>query len=154
MKKIVSLPLIICILISTTCLTSCHTYYRVSAADTYNKLYVGKSYNEIVTKLGAPDRTSPDGNNGTILIYEEFTHKTIATASNINYYNKTYTPSSHTTTSTTYVHVYVDKNNVCYGVKTNRTEGRSKFSIGKTIGLIIGLVAPAIAIGVGVSLLN
>ena len=71
-----------------------------------------------------------DGAGGTILIYERTTTSTTsdsqAAAYNVNYYNKTYTPGVHsnstTTQNTSYVHLFIDKDGVCYNVRSNHQE--------------------------------
>ena len=101
--------------------------YTVSKENDYQKAFVGASHNEIVSAFGAPDRQTSDGAGGTILIYERTTTRTTsdsqATAYNVNYYNRTYTPGVHsnstTTQNTSYVHIFVDQDGVCYNVKTN-----------------------------------
>ena len=101
--------------------------YTVSKENDYQKAFVGASHNEIVSAFGAPDRQTSDGAGGTILIYEKTTTQTTsdsqATAYNVNYYNRTYTPGVHsnstTTQNTSYVHIFIDQDGVCYNVKTN-----------------------------------
>ena len=97
----------------------------------YAKAFVGSHHNVIVSSLGAPDRQTSDGAGGTILIYEKVTttsnsnSNSIATAYNVNYYSKTYTPGAQTNTNTvttqntSYIHVFIGADGVCYGVKTN-----------------------------------
>lgn len=101
--------------------------YTVSKENDYQKAFVGANHNEIVSAFGAPDRQTSDGAGGTILIYEKTTTQTTsdsqATAYNVNYYNRTYTPGVHsnstTTQNTSYVHIFIDQDGVCYNVKTN-----------------------------------
>ena len=97
----------------------------------YAKAFVGSHHNVIVSSLGAPDRQTSDGAGGTILIYEKVTttsnsnSNSIATAYNVNYYSKTYTPGAQTNTNTvttqntSYIHIFIGADGVCYGVKTN-----------------------------------
>lgn len=104
--------------------------YTVSKEKDYQKAFIGASHNEIVSAFGAPDRQTSDGAGGTILIYERTTTSTTsdsqAAAYNVNYYNKTYTPGVHsnstTTQNTSYVHLFIDKDGVCYNVRSNHQE--------------------------------
>ena len=130
---------------------------------------IGQTYNQIVTKLGAPQRREPDGMGGNILIYESTTTTSIsnavATAYNVNYLTKTYTPGTSTTTKqvskTDYVNYFVNSDNICYDVKTNipmtRTETRTvdgkykKFSWGKTLAVIF---TPSVILGLTLGLLG
>lgn len=118
----------------TSCTTKSFTYTQsvpVSKLSDYTTEYVGKPHNYIVSSLGAPDRQTSDGAGGTILIYEETTvtstssSNSVAAAYNVNYFNKTYTPGTATTTqsvqsaNTSYIHLFVNSEGVCYNVKTN-----------------------------------
>ena len=118
------------IVIIITCLFSSCTVYKtitVSAEDEYKKLFIGRNHNFVVSRMGAPNRETSDGAGGKILIYEKTTTyssgSTIATANNVNYYNRTYTPGAETNTvsrqKTDFIHVFVNKNNICYNVKSN-----------------------------------
>lgn len=125
---------------------------------------LGQTHNQIVTSLGAPQRELPDGNGGTILIYENTTTRTIsqsvATAYNINFFTRTYTPGMETqskqVTNTDYIQYFVNSNNVCYEVKTNipmtHTENREvygpykKFKKGLFWGVTGGVFAALIAV--------
>lgn len=110
--------------------TSAVKTYVVSKEKDYQKAFIGASHNEIVSAFGAPDRQTSDGAGGTILIYERTTTSTTsdsqAAAYNVNYYNKTYTPGVHsnstTTQNTSYVHLFIDKDGVCYNVRSNHQE--------------------------------
>lgn len=115
----------------TSCISSVPTTSYVSMEEDYAKAFVGSHHNVIVSSLGAPDRQTSDGAGGTILIYEKVTttsssnSNSIATAYNVNYYSKTYTPGAQTNTNTvttqntSYIHVFIGADGVCYGVKTN-----------------------------------
>ena len=131
----------------------------------YAKAFVGSHHNVIVSSLGAPDRQTSDGAGGTILIYEKVTttsnsnSNSIATAYNVNYYSKTYTPGAQTNTNTvttqntSYIHVFIGADGVCYGVKTNHekevvdekavehNEKALKKNVGWTVGVLFGLIA-------------
>lgn len=117
-------------IIASCLLTSCVTMYKtyeVSKVSDYTSEFVGKPHNQIVATLGAPDRQTPDGAGGTILIYEQTTttstSNSVDVAYNVNYFTKTYTPGTETNTvqsqNTSYVHLFINSNGVCYNVKTN-----------------------------------
>lgn len=103
----------------------------VSKLSDYTTEYVGKPHNYIVSALGAPDRQTSDGAGGTILIYEKTTitstsnSNSLATAYNVNFNSNTYTPGSETTTTavqsanTSYIHLFINTDGICYNVKTN-----------------------------------
>lgn len=99
-------------------MTSCYVTNYVPLQDDYNQAYKGHSANEIITQYGAPDRQTDDGAGGRILIYEKITYNNNASSS-YNPYSGGYDASSSMTTKTTYLQFYVNKDNVCYGVKTN-----------------------------------
>lgn len=126
--------------------TSCRTYYSASMQPEYQSRFVGATYQQIVNSLGMPTRTQSDGAGGTILAYENTTYNSIQTAYNVNHVTGTYTPGSRTTQNTSYVYLYMNKNNVCYNVKTNHRETRSKYSPGKTAGLICSILIPIAAL--------
>lgn len=173
-KYLVIFKLLICACICVNILSSCYsiTVPEFSQRDitvddfpAFRKNVVGVSYNQIVTKMGAPQRREPDGAGGNILIYENTTTKTIsntlAKAYNVNIFTGTYTPGAETTTryinQTDYIQFYVNANNVCYDVRTNipmtHTEKSApykstyeKIHWGKTLGKWSGwyAVLPAI----------
>ena len=95
---------------------------------------MGKTYAEIIDALGAPERTTPDGRGGQILIYEEVTFHT---EGSMNFWTRNY--ESITESSKGYVHLYITNEDICYAVKSNKTREESRYSKGKTIGLAAGL---------------
>lgn len=103
-------------------MSSCYVTTLVPLQDDYNQAYKGQTSNEIITQFGAPDRQTDDGAGGRILVYEETEFRTVATAENVNYFTRTYTPGSRTTSNTAYIQFYINQNGVCYGVKTNLTK--------------------------------
>ena len=116
-------------------MTSCYVTNYVPLQDDYNQAYKGHSANEIITQYGAPDRQTDDGAGGRILIYEE---------------------SSSMTTKTTYLQFYVNKDNVCYGVKTNlekmerhkdKKNTRLAWLVGGEILAIFGILGSAAIMG-------
>lgn len=149
MKRLLFISAIL--LIASSMFTSCRTYYSVSKASDYTNAYVGKTHNELILQLGAPDREVADGGGGKVLIYEKHSSNTVATAYNVNYYNNTYTPGARTTTNTSYVHLFIDPNGNCYNVKTNHTKTVSEFAPGKTVFLGLGILAPIVGLIVGLA---
>ena len=126
MKKI----LIFVLSFVALCLTSCSTRYYDSLQPPLQEAFAGRSYAEIIDALGAPDRTTPDGRGGNILIYEDISFYTQSAAN-----SWTNSIASVTTANKGYVHLYVDSSNHCYTVRTNKINVRDEFSLGKTIGL-------------------
>lgn len=146
---------LIWMLMSITMLSSCYStktqVLTVNDFPAFRNQCIGQTHNQIVAKLGAPQRTESDGNGGRILIYENTTttsvSNSLATAYNVNYFNRTYTPGVSTTTQQTkktdYVQYFVNAQNVCYDVKTNipmthqeKGDQYRKFSWLKTLGLV------------------
>ena len=106
---------------------SCGTTSHVlSMHDEYANLYVGRTYQDILLALGAPDRETSDGANGSVLIYEdEMTLTTTkATKENYNIHAGTYVPGSRSssTTITSFLHLFINENKICYNLKTNHTK--------------------------------
>lgn len=97
--------------------TSCTTYKytTISKEKEYQEAYVGKTHNQIVTTLGAPDKQFSDGAEGIIIIYENSVFN-----SDIN----TYKGSGSATTKEYKDHIqfFINKSGICYDVKTNITE--------------------------------
>lgn len=107
--------------------TSCGpTTHIVSMHDDYANIYIGKSYQEILLALGAPDRETSDGANGSVLIYEDETTLTTtkATKENYNHYSGTYVPGarSSSATITSFLHLFVNADKICYNLKTNHSK--------------------------------
>ena len=122
-------------------LSSCYSSHYVSKQGDYKEVLIGKDYSYVVNTFGAPTRQTPDGNNGTILVYESHSSKSVATAYNVNYYSGTYTPGVETTTYTDYVHIFINSENICYNVKTNHTKKVKEPNVGATTLSILGIAA-------------
>ena len=105
------------IVVIVSLFTSCtvYKYTTISKEEEYKKEYVGKSHNEIVTTLGAPDKQFSDGAEGIIIIYENSVFE-----SNINTYKGS--GSATTIESKGYMQFFINKSGICYDVKTNHTE--------------------------------
>lgn len=129
-------------------ITSCKTTYYVSMQSEISKSMGGMSHQAIVSRMGAPDRQTTDGAGGTILIYEDTSSQSIATAHNVNYYTGTYTPGVRTTSHTDYIHIYINSQGKCYNVKTNLTRLESKPAPGKTVFAILGTIATIVVVAV------
>ena len=93
--------------------TSCGTTSRIEQLPTTEEeraqLWAGKEYSDIVQSYGDPDRIAPDGNDGSILIYE-----TVSTAME--------TDDNPTTVQEErdYTHFYLDQEGFCYLVESNQ----------------------------------
>ena len=105
------------IVVIVSLFTSCtvYKYTTISKEEEYKKEYVGKSHNQIVTTLGAPDKQFSDGAEGIIIIYEKSVFE-----SNINTYKGS--GSATTIESKGYIQFFINKSGICYDVKTNHTE--------------------------------
>lgn len=92
--------------------TSCGTTSRIEQLPTteeeWSQLWAGKEYSDIVQSYGDPDRIAPDGNDGSILIYE-----TVSTAM------ETGDPTT-VVEERYYTHFYLDQEGFCYLVKSNQ----------------------------------
>lgn len=130
-------------------MTSCRTTYLVSMQPEISRSMIGHSHQSIVSGMGAPDRQTSDGAGGIILIYENTTSQSIATAHDINYYTGTYTPGVTTTSHTNYIHIYINSQGICYNVRTNLTKLESEPAPGRTIAAIFGTLGTIIAVVVG-----
>lgn len=132
MKKL--LHTLFIILATAAFLTSCRSSYDVPIQPELEELFKGKTYAEIVDALGAPERTTPDGRGGQILVFEEMTFRT---EGSMNMWTRNY--ESITESSKGYVQLYMNADDICYAVKSNKTREESEFSKGKTIGLVAGI---------------
>lgn len=85
----------------------------------FNLAYVGKTYSNIVTTFGAPDRVESDGQGGKILVFEKI-NTTISTDVDTHFgmFDPDYTTTQ--STSKSYRHFFMDEDGVCYLVKTNQ----------------------------------
>jgi hypothetical protein len=129
------------IIMLTSCYTTSYTY-----RGNIHQQAIGKTKNEILRddKYGVPDRTTDDGANGTVLVYERFTQTTVTNMGGSSYgrsstlgaaiygnggiIGRTDTRSnsyfsmsgiSQTSLDKTFCHLFLDKNNVVYDFKTN-----------------------------------
>jgi len=130
-------------LLTLTSITSCYSTFYTYTGNSHST-YVGKTKNEILRTYGMPDKTSDDGNGGTILAYEKQTLTTISNNTTNAYaasktlgaavYNNSgivaatsgrygYSESSNgiseTTINKTYCYFYINKDNVAYDFKSN-----------------------------------
>jgi hypothetical protein len=110
MKKsfIILLPIIL--------FCSCYVTKYEPISNTLNP-YLGQSQHEVILKLGAPDRITPDGNGGTILVYEKTSYVTVQRL-DLNPYSDVLT-NSYTTSNNSYLQFYIDKNGTVYNWRTN-----------------------------------
>ena len=109
MRKIVVFCIVATVLAAVT---SCGTAKRIeqqpTAEEERTQLWAGKEYSDIVQSYGDPDRIAPDGNDGSILIYE-----TVSTAMETD-------DSTTVVEERYYTHFYLDQEGFCYLVKSNQ----------------------------------
>lgn len=96
-------------------LTGCSSYNNlsrtyVSGNDYYNSTYRGHTHGQIVKEYGAPDREVSDGEDGYILVYE--TYHTSSHVDNMGFIDHSVRKS--------YIQFFMDRNGVCYNVRTNK----------------------------------
>lgn len=127
---------------ATLCLSSCYTTRLAIDDSQYNDQYIGCTYASIIDEFGPPSRTTPDGKNGTILIYEDI-------AINSDGYLSA-SGNAHMTSSkdVQYLHFYVDSNNYCY--KTRSRFKKTEFNpvgtvVISTLGVLVFLLPVMIA---------
>ena len=118
---------------------SCTTTHLLSLNPELDDLFVGQTYAQIVEEMGAPDRTTPDGKGGTILIYDIY--KQYVTRGNITPFSQV---NAKTVEKNAYCHFYVNSDNNCYLTNTNLTKEQKDFSIPKTIFAGAGVVLLAV----------
>lgn len=87
----------------------------------------GKVYNQIVCSFGAPDRTEPDGEDGLIVIYEDW-HEVFKTETDTHL--GVLDPESKTVSTTIrrFVEFFIGKDNKCYHVRTNLSKSQLRNS--------------------------
>lgn len=100
---------------SVFAMTGCASYNNVSrtyvsGTDYYNSTYRGHTHGQIVKEYGAPDREVSDGEDGYILVYE--TYHTSSHVDGMGYVDHSVRKS--------YIQFFMDRNGVCYNVKTNK----------------------------------
>ena len=101
----------ILLLAALALLTACGTSRRVSAAGG-TEPWVGRETEDILERMGTPDRIDPDGKGGSILVYE----------SAPDYSSPDYDILAPEASASPrrYAHFYLDDEGVCYRVDTNR----------------------------------
>ena len=127
------------LLVATVCtLSGCSSYNNlsrtyVSGTEYYSSTYRGQTHGQIVKEYGAPDREVSDGEDGYILVYE--TYHTSSHVDNLGYIDHSVRKS--------YIQFFMDKNGVCYNVKTNKLapgQAEEAFSaVAISTGIISGL---------------
>jgi hypothetical protein len=110
MRRILGICIVATVLAAVT---SCGTAKRIeqqpTAEEERTQLWAGKEYSDIVQSYGDPDRIAPDGNDGSILIYE-----TVSTSME--------TDDNATTLQEErdYTHFYLNQEGFCYLVESNQ----------------------------------
>ena len=114
-------------------MTSCGAARRYEQLPTVEEeltqRWAGKEYSDIVQAYGAPDRITPDGKDGSILVYETVS-TSMSTSKSLMFDNY----STTVTEDKEYMHFFLNPEGYCYLVKTNqlvpdtaRGEASSKF---------------------------
>lgn len=112
----------------TTLLSSCATLKRWVSVPTYapveeelNAKWQGSSYADIVKEYGAPNRSVNDGLGGTIYVYEDIQTE-YTTVSSSGVVNGSIDSKTKMVTIRNFTEFYVDGNDCCYSVRSNRLE--------------------------------
>lgn len=119
--------------------------------------------------MGAPNRETSNGDEGTIIIYETITeHHNLNFDANTNIGGIAYTSGEiigTTYSSVSFLHLYIDREGVCYNVATNhiqvdwvetaKAEKREKEKENdpkkkKTIAIVFGTMAAVFAVACGI----
>lgn len=142
------------IIVAAVSLSSCATVNYVAAEKEYSAAWVGQTHSAIISSYGAPEREVTDGNGGLILVYEKKT--TIVDNSFGHPYGYGWgwgwgygTNTVQASTTTDYVHFYVNPQGICYQVKTNMclpggvydNQQRAVASEVKTAAIIVAVAA-------------
>ena len=125
MKRIVKVLVLLSVFIIAQ---SCYSSHLLSLNPTLDEVFVGQTYAQIVEEMGAPDRTTPDGKGGTILIYDIY--KQYVTSGRITPFSQV---NANTVEENTYCHFYVNTDNICYQTKTNLTTKQKEFNLPRTM---------------------
>lgn len=119
------------LLISLFAISSCGVLKNYPLEQEYNEVWKGKSHNEVVISFGAPDRVESDGNGGKILVYEQFsTTTTTDVDTHFGNFDPDYTTKVRTSKS--YTHFFINSDNSCYHVKSNKTRLDAQGKNGRT----------------------
>ena len=109
-------------------LSSCATLKRWVSVPTYapveeelNAKWQGSSYADIVKEYGAPNRSVNDGLGGTIYVYEDIQTE-YTTVSSSGVVNGSIDSKTKMVTIRNFTEFYVDGNDCCYSVRSNRLE--------------------------------
>lgn len=111
-----------------TALSSCATLKRWVSVPTYapveeqlNEIWQGSTYADIVKAYGAPNRSVNDGLGGTIYVYEDIQTE-YTTVSSSGVVNGSIDSKTKMVTIRNFTEFYVDGNDCCYSVRSNRLE--------------------------------
>ncbi len=146
--------------------SSCYSTYQVSCADDYAKRFKGSTKNGIIREWGVPDRVVDIGNGESVIVYEKYySNTTTYSQSQTKYETTSYSngertygeSNSSTSEDRYYTEFYMNKNGLCYMVKTTDTKTSSdkEFDATKTKGLIVvlgGIVLPLLIAIIGAGL--
>lgn len=114
--------------IMITLLSSCAAVKNWFYVPTYapveeelNAIWQGSSYADIVKEYGAPNRSVNDGLGGTIYVYEDIQTE-YTTVSSSGVVNGSIDSKTKMVTIRNFTEFYVDGNDCCYSVRSNRLE--------------------------------
>ena len=107
--------------------TGCSSYMsyldgsNTSGTEYYNSTYRGQAHSQIVMDFGAPNREVSDGGDGIILVYEDvstssYVHSTGYVDHDVN---------------VSYIQFFLDRQGICYNVRTNRLSPAQEQSLRK-----------------------
>ena len=125
---------VICAMVSSCSVFNAGYDYQ-SGSDYYTQAYNGASRADIVSEYGAPDRESPDGLGGMILVYEK------------TYYSSRYDGWGYITNDVhrRYKQFFLDDHDICYRVMTNELAPQTRSSL--LSGVLTGFgVASAVSL--------
>ena len=94
---------------------------NTSGTEYYNSTYRGQAHSQIVMDFGAPNREVSDGGDGIILVYEDvstssYVHSTGYVDHDVN---------------VSYIQFFLDRQGICYNVRTNRLSPAQEQSLRK-----------------------
>ena len=121
-------------------MTSCGTTkYVPTEEDELTQIWAGKEYQDIVQSYGEPDRIEMDGDDGSILVYEE--HATVIERDSV------YVPQVPTTVTDRNhereMYFFLNPEGYCYLVSTNRSvpgNDTEKHGLKKPL-IVVGVIA-------------
>jgi len=112
---------------------SCSTYQQFGQyedpSDYYTREYAGVHRADIVSELGAPDRETPDGQGGVILVYEKYRGSSYMYSWGYMDYD----------INKKFIQFFMDNSDHCYRVYTNYQTPASQRQVSGAQGVITGV---------------